>query len=172
MYCTRCGRYNSDDSIACSNCSARLVKPSDLRQRPQSSPATETYPNPNPGPLEQPTQVIQQNPGYSSVYAGQPAYQSYQNVQQQVARQQGNPSPQAIAAMILSLVSPFTCWFLLSIPGMILGKKEMTAIQEGRAPAGGETFAKIGYYLGLILTIIYFLVGLSLILAIIGSHTN
>src|SRR5215510_5391792 len=160
MYCTRCGRYNSDDAIACANCSARLVKPADLGQRAQRPPVAEPYPN----PLEQPTQTIQQNPSYSSVYAGQPAYQSYQNVQQQVARQQGNPSAQAIAAMVLSIVSPFTCWFLLSIPGMILGKKEMTAIQEGRAPVGGETFAKIGYYLGLILTIIYFLLGLALVL--------
>ena len=169
MYCTRCGTYNSDESIACSNCSARLVKPAEIKQRADSSPGTEPYPN----PLEQPTQTFPQNTGYSSVYAGQPAYQSYQNIQSpQIARQQGNPSAQAIAAMVLSIVSPFTCWFLLSIPGMILGKKEMNAIQEGRAPAGGETFAKIGYYLGLILTIIYFLVGLSLILAIIGSHTN
>jgi Domain of unknown function (DUF4190) len=170
MYCTRCGTYNSDESVACSNCSARLVKPAEIRQGAQSSSGTEPYPN----PLEQPTQTIQPNTGYSSIYAGQPAYQSYQNIQaNQVARQQGNPSGQAIAAMVLSLVSPFTCWFLLSIPGMILGKKEMTAIQEGRAPAGGETFAKIGYYLGLILTIIYFLFGLSLVfLAVLSSPPN
>jgi hypothetical protein len=158
MYCTRCGTYNSDESTACSNCSARLVKPSEIRQRTQNPPGTEPYPN----PLEQQTQIIQQDSGYSSIYAGQPAYQSYQNIQSRQVRQQGNPSAQAIAAMVLTIVSPFTCWFLLSIPGMILGKKEMTAIEEGRAPAGGEVFAKIGYYLGLILTIIYFLFGISL----------
>src|SRR5215475_11154589 len=77
MYCTRCGTYNSDESIACSNCSARLVKPAEIKQRANSSPGTEPYPN----PLEQPTQTFQQNTGYSSVYAGQPAYQSYQNIQ-------------------------------------------------------------------------------------------
>ena len=40
--------------------------------------------------------------------------------------------------MILSLVSIVTCGPLLSIPGLVLGKIEMNAIREGRAPQAGE----------------------------------
>jgi hypothetical protein len=51
--------------------------------------------------------------------------------------------------MVLSLISIVTCGPLLSIPGMILGKSEMNAIAEGRSPIAGETYAKIGFYVGI-----------------------
>jgi apolipoprotein N-acyltransferase len=36
----------------------------------------------------------------------------------------------------------------MSITGAVLGKMELNAIRQGRAPAAGETMAKIGFYLG------------------------
>jgi hypothetical protein len=51
--------------------------------------------------------------------------------------------------MVLSLISIVTCGPLLSIPGLILGKSEMNAIAEGRSPSSGETYAKIGFYVGI-----------------------
>ena len=76
---------------------------------------------------------------------------------------QGQPAPypiqqganaRAVGAMILSLISIFTCGPIFSVPGMIMGKNELDAIRQGQAPAAGETFAKIGYYVGLVVTIL------------------
>jgi hypothetical protein len=65
-------------------------------------------------------------------------------------------SGRAIASMILSIVSLVAaCGPFTSIPGMILGKMEMNAIRAGQAPPAGETFAKIGFHLGLVVTILF-----------------
>jgi hypothetical protein len=71
--------------------------------------------------------------------------------------------------MILSIVAIFTCGPFLSIPGMIIGKMEMNAIQQGQAPPAGETFAKVGFYLGLGVTILSCLVG---VLLLVGTASN
>jgi hypothetical protein len=63
--------------------------------------------------------------------------------------QQG-ASGRAIAAMVLSIVSLVMCCFPAGIVGTVLGKMEMNAIQEGRAPRAGETMAKVGFFLGII----------------------
>jgi Domain of unknown function (DUF4190) len=85
-------------------------------------------------------------PGYS----GTPVYSGHVP--------QPSASGRAVASMILSIVSIFTCWFLLSIPGLILGKMEMNAIRDGQAPKAGETFAKIGFYVGIVVTILTLIV--------------
>ena len=52
---------------------------------------------------------------------------------------------------------------------MILGKIEMNAIRQGQAPLAGEGIAKAGFYIGLVVTILYGLVLLGYIfLFIIG----
>jgi hypothetical protein len=68
--------------------------------------------------------------------------------------------------MVLSIVSIFTCGFLLSIPGMILGKMEMNAISQGQSPQAGENFAKAGFYVGLVVTILTCLLGVGYIFLI------
>lgn len=80
-----------------------------------------------------------------------------------MAAQENKASGQAIAALVLSLLSFVTCCFPLSIIGAVLGRMEMTAIQEGRSSRAGETFAKAGYYLGLIS------IGLTVLGIIFGS---
>jgi len=75
--------------------------------------------------------------------------------------------------MILSIVAVFTCGPFLSIPGLILGKMELNAIRLGQAPAAGETFAKIGFYLGIAATVLYCLGGIVwLVLASMGAIVN
>ena len=55
---------------------------------------------------------------------------------------------------------PFT-----GIPGAILGKMEMDAIKEGRAPASNLGMAKAGFWIslaGAVLSILMFIMALSL----------
>jgi hypothetical protein len=77
--------------------------------------------------------------------------------------------------MILSIVSIVTCGPFLSIPGLVLGKMEMNAIREGRASQAGETFAKVGFYLGLAVTVLSCLGGFIWMMAMLlagGLHIN
>jgi hypothetical protein len=52
--------------------------------------------------------------------------------------------------MVVSIVSLVLCCFPAGIVGTVLGKMELNAIQEGRAPRAGETMAKVGFYLGIV----------------------
>jgi hypothetical protein len=74
-----------------------------------------------------------------------------------MSTQQG-ASGRAIAAMIVSIASLMMCCFPGGIVGLVLGKMEMNAIQEDRAPRAGETMAKVGFYLGIAATTISALV--------------
>jgi hypothetical protein len=59
------------------------------------------------------------------------------------------------------------CGFFTSIPGMILGRMEMSAIRQGQAPPAGEGIAKAGFYIGLVVTILYGLGTLAYIFLIV-----
>jgi Domain of unknown function (DUF4190)/zinc-ribbon domain len=141
MYCTQCGTANSDELRFCSNCGAPMVRRGDTPQNRVSSGSPQT---PNP--------AYRGEAPYPA-YSGGPAYPMHP--------QETSASGRAVISMILSLISPFTCWLFLSVPGLILGKMEMNAIREGQAPKAGETFAKIGFYVGLVVTL------LSLIIPVI-----
>jgi hypothetical protein len=134
MYCTQCGTANSDEQRFCMNCGAPMVKRGDTPQNRASSGSSQT-----PTPL----------------YPGQPSYPAYPGgVAYPLQPKEGGASARAVSSMILSIISPFTCWLFLSIPGLILGKMEMNAIRDGQAPKAGETFAKIGFYVGLAVTLL------------------
>jgi hypothetical protein len=81
-------------------------------------------------------------------------------------------SGRAITAMILSLVGVFLCGFFTSIPGMILGKMEMTAIREGRASVAGDGFAKAGFYVGMVGTALSLLCGGFYLLSFFASYAS
>ena len=81
-------------------------------------------------------------------------------------------SGRAIMAMILSLVGIFLCGLFTSIPGMILGKMEMDAIREGRAPAAGDGFAKTGFYVGMVGTGLSLLCGGFYLLSVFASYAS
>jgi hypothetical protein len=134
MYCTQCGTANSDELRFCSNCGAPMVRRGDTPQNRAPSVSGQTpYP-----------EYRAESP--SPAYPGGPAYP--------IHPKEGSASGRAVISMILSIISPFTCWLFLSIPGLILGKMEMNAIRDGQAPKAGETFAKIGFYLGLAVTVL------------------
>lgn len=75
--------------------------------------------------------------------------------------------------MVLSIISIFTCGPLLSIPGLIIGKMEMNDIAAGRAPAAGLGYAKAGFWIGVVVTVLSCLVGILyavlIMLGIAGS---
>jgi len=165
MFCTRCGANNLDTDQFCRSCSAPLVKPSSARGEGASSGAPQQpYPYSTPGPSQQqqPPQGYTPYPGYQGY---PPSQYGYAN---QVSRQQGGASGRAIAALVVSIVSLVMCCWPAGIVGIVLGKMEMNAIQEGRAPQSGESMAKVGFYLGiaavavsLLFTALYFLGALA-----------
>jgi uncharacterized protein DUF4190/zinc ribbon protein len=163
MYCTQCGTANSDDIRFCMNCGASMVKRGDTPKdrspyasgQPQSPNFAEQSPNP---------QYLGQSPAQPY-----PAYPGAQQVYPMPSNE-GSASGRAVISMILSIISPFTCWLFLSIPGMILGKMEMNAIENGQASKAGEVFAKIGFYVGLAVTALSLVIPvLWLILKAIGA---
>ena len=160
MFCTRCGTPNPDEAGFCRNCSAALTKPG-VSPSPTSSSGSSTSPHYQPPTTSQPPPEQAPYPGYQG-FPIQPG-----GYIRPPAVQQGGASGRAIGAMVLSLVSLFTCGPFLSIPGAILGKMELDAIRSGQAPPAGETFAKIGFYAGIALTVLYCLGGI--VWALLGS---
>ncbi len=72
-------------------------------------------------------------------------------------------SAKAIIALILGLLSIFMLGFIAGIPAMILAKNEEDEIRRGASPVAGEMLAKLGFWLGLIGTV---LSGLTILLLI------
>jgi hypothetical protein len=134
MYCTQCGTANSDELKFCANCGTPMVRRGNTPQTQVSSGSGQT-----------PTPSYKGESPYPA-YSGGPAYPAHPN--------EAGASGRAVISMILSVISPFTCWLFLSVPGLILGKMELNAIRDGQAPRAGETFAKIGYYVGLAVTVL------------------
>ena len=162
MFCTRCGANNLDADQFCRSCSAPLTKPVGA-QGESSRPPQQPYPYSTPGQGQQ-----QQQPQSYSPYPGYQGYQPQYGYANQTYPQQG-ASGRAITSLILSIISIFMCALLTSVPGMILGKMEMNAIRQGQAPPAGEGIAKAGFYIGLVMTILWGLVVLGYIfLFIIG----
>jgi hypothetical protein len=168
MFCTRCGTRNLDTDQFCRACNAPLAKPPESRQQGESSeqirPAT---PYSASGSQQQPPQGYPPYPGYQGYPVSQPSYAN------QSQMQQAGASGRAIAAMVLSIVSLVMCCLPASLIGMVIGKQEMNAIQEGRSPQAGETMAKVGFYLGIVSTalslLLYAFYFLGVIAAISGD---
>lgn len=66
-------------------------------------------------------------------------------------------SGRAIASLILSIGGLVLCCALASVPGAVLGWMEINAIKEGRSSPAGMTFAQIGLWGGIGITILVFL---------------
>jgi hypothetical protein len=169
MFCTRCGANNLDGDQFCRSCSAPLTKTAGAQTPGVSSGSPQQqypYSNPGPGQQQQPPQSYNPYPDYQQGYS--PGQYGYANPGYAQPAQAG-ASGRSIASMVMSIVSIFTCGPFLSIPGMILGKMEMNAIRQGQAAQAGENFAKAGFYVGLVVTILSCLVGLGYILLIFLS---
>ena len=81
-----------------------------------------------------------------------------------VAPQQ-QASQQAIGALVVGIIS-LVCCNILGPVAWILGRNEGKAIREGRAPAAGEVYAKVGMILGIVGTV---LLGLTLLWLFMGG---
>jgi len=62
-------------------------------------------------------------------------------------------SSQAVTALVLGVLG-FACCQLLAPIAWFLGRQELLAIREGRAPAAGETLASVARALGIAGTIL------------------
>ena len=152
MICIRCQTPNPDDSQFCRNCAAPLpvAPPQGQAAPPPGSPYGFGGNQPGASPGFQP----QQN--YGGFAGGQPV--------------SAGASGRAITSMILSILSVLTCCLFLGVPGLILGKMEMTAISQGRASQAGRTFAMIGFWAGIVGTVFSLgIVGLQILSAMMGG---
>jgi hypothetical protein len=153
MFCTRCGANNLDTDQFCRSCSSPLKPGGAQGQSAPSGSPQQPYPysTPGSGQQQQPPQGYAPYPGYQV----QPQF-GYAN---QASGQQGGASGRAIAALVLGILSFVMCCTPAGIVGIVLGKMEMNAIREGRAPRAGESVAKVGFYLGIVATALSLLVG-------------
>lgn len=89
---------------------------------------------------------------------------------------QPGASGQAIAALVLGILSLVCGGFLLGIPAIFLGKAEEKAINRGDSPKAGQSMAKVGWILGLVGTILSCLVtigwGIMVIIAVMSERTG
>jgi len=148
MFCTRCGANNIDTDQFCRTCGATLVKSGGAQGSPSgSAQQPHSYSTPSAGQQQQQPQGYTPYPGYQ----GYPPPQQYGYADQAPGRQ-GGASGRAIAALVLGIISVVMCCTPAGIVGIVLGKMEMNAIQEGRAPQAGGSVAKVGFYLGIVAT--------------------
>lgn len=167
MFCTRCGANNLDTDQFCRSCNTPLVKTGGAQgQGSSSGSAQQSYPYSTPAAGQQPPQSY---PPYQGYQGYPPSQHGYAN---QMSGQQGGASGRAIAALIVSIVSLVMCCFPAGIVGAVLGKMEMNAIQEGRAPQAGETMAKVGFYMGIAATAISLLFSALYFLGIMASFSG
>jgi hypothetical protein len=81
---------------------------------------------------------------------------------------QEQASSRAITAFVLGIAAFFLGCLPLAIAAWIVGRKEVNAIDRGMAPAAGRTFARVGFIMGMVLTILQTL-ALLVVLAIYGT---
>ncbi|MGF1598517.1 MAG: hypothetical protein ACFCVK_16565 [Acidimicrobiales bacterium] len=73
---------------------------------------------------------------------------------------------QAVAALVLAIVGYFCCG-VPSLVGMLMGRQEMRAIDEGRTDPTQRSTAQAAFIIGLICTILYGIVLLFYVVAIV-----
>ena len=75
----------------------------------------------------------------------------------------GGSSNKAVFSLVLGILSFVCCGPFTGIPGAILGKMEMDAIKQGRAPESNLGMAKAGFWIsiaGTVLSILFFILAL------------
>lgn len=76
------------------------------------------------------------------------------NIPPPIGSVQPGASGQAIAALVLGILSLVCGGFLMGIPAFFLGRAEEKAIARGDSSKAGQSLAKIGWILGLVGTIL------------------
>lgn len=62
----------------------------------------------------------------------------------------GPSSNKALISLILGILSVFCCGPFSGVPGAIVGKMEMDAIKQGRAPQSNMGMAKAGFWISIV----------------------
>jgi hypothetical protein len=75
----------------------------------------------------------------------------------------------SIIALVLGILAILGFGFLTGVPAMILAKHEEDEIRKGNSPVAGETLAKLGFWLGLIGTILSGLLVIIIFFAIFSA---
>ncbi len=81
----------------------------------------------------------------------------------------------AIGSLVCAIAAWVMCGPMTALPGMIIGKMEMNAIDRGESPAEGRTLAVIGFWLSLVNLVLYGLlicVYAFFILALVGVEAS
>ncbi len=60
----------------------------------------------------------------------------------------------ALVSLVLGILSLVCCGFFAGLPAVFLGRSELKAIDQGRAPESNRNLAKLGFIFGLIGTIL------------------
>jgi hypothetical protein len=169
MYCTQCGTFNSDERVNCNNCGESMSKSRVTQPRPVETSrlpttadrATGSAPTGQAGGAGK--DDYEYVPGSALRYlddnTGRPTSPGLAVEPPGTSSGRG-ASGRSILSLVLSIIGIAGFGPLTSIAGTILGKQELTAINEGRAAEAGRTFAKVGFYLGIITTILYCGMGL------------
>lgn len=85
---------------------------------------------------------------------------------------QPGASGQAIAALVLGILSLVCGGFLMGIPAFFLGRAEEKAIARGDSSKAGQSLAKIGWILGLVGTILSCLMTIVWVVIMIFAATS
>lgn len=111
-----------------------------------------------------------QNPDGSAFCANCGSAVSLQSDQvqpQPVPGQQAATSSKAAASLILGILGLFVCGPLTSIPGIIVGKQELNAIEAGTASPANKSLAQAGYWVSVGVTILWALVVIFYVVVIV-----
>ena len=140
-YCHNCKQQNSMDAQFCRSCAAPIGEAPGSGQQNQA--------NHNNQQWNQGFQGNRQAPQYVQTSSG--------------------TSGRVIASVLLSIGGLLLCCALMSIIGAVLGWMEVSAIKEGRSPAGGLGMAQTGMWSGIVISIVNFFIYGFFFLILIGS---
>lgn len=137
MYCPKCGRDISKDSVFCKHCGEKVQEQSgSLYQGQYNQDYNQEY--------------NQQEPltTYPTQQGGGPYQTDY--------HQQQTTSNMAIASFVLSIVGLFCCMFIAPVIAIVLGFIAKNEIRDSGGLKGGEGFATAGIIIGFVGIIIDF----------------
>ncbi len=127
--CQNCNQINLSQATFCSNCASPLP-PSNFGGGGQQQ-GNQQWNQPNFGGQQQ---------GQQFAPSGNPG---------------GGASQKATAALILAIAGFFCCSIFTTIPAIVVGWMEMNAIKAGQSPREGLQMAQIGFWIGIIVTVLH-----------------
>lgn len=125
--CQKCQQFNPPEAAFCLNCAAPLSQ----QQSGSNQQANQQWNQPN--------------------FGGQ---QAGQNFAPPPPAASGGASQRATTALILAITGLFCCGPFTSIPAMIVGWMEITAIKQEQSPPAGLRFAQVGLWGGVAVTLL------------------